>query len=259
MADFSPHNKLFENISRINTVNKFIFWVILGLSIIPIIFKEYIEELRLVDTINILNIVGIGLFFILEIITEYILLPQADNKRRDDFIDNSFGSNFSVSNSKGYYDNDEIKAGIYKAGVNLFENCFFTYALVQTTFYQKIIIPAIGFIIITVFAYYGLKEVPLALSILQTIFSANVLGLLIKHIILLNRLSALQNSWIALFQSSNIQTSPQNYQSHILRYWIQYETLLSKINSDIPKKTFEKLNPSLTKDWGNLKQKLNIR
>jgi hypothetical protein len=67
----------------------------------------------------------------LEIVVEYIIVPQADSKRRDDFIDNSFGSTFSTNASVGYFDTDEIRPGLYKAASNLFENCFFNYILVK--------------------------------------------------------------------------------------------------------------------------------
>ena len=133
MADFSPQEKLFNTINRISAFIQFIFWTILVFSVAPIVFKEFCEKNNLVNAINILNIIGITLFFMLEIIIEYILTPQADSKRRDDFIDNSFGSKFSPNNSKGYYDNDEVNSGLYKAAVNLFENCFFSTKLLNLT------------------------------------------------------------------------------------------------------------------------------
>jgi hypothetical protein len=125
MAEYAPQYNLFRTISRLASVSQFVFWTIFVFSIVPVIFKEFCEAQNLINLINVLNIIGISLFFILEVISEYILIPQADSKRRDDFIDNSFGSFFSPNNSVGYYDNDEVNKGLYKAAVNLFENCFF--------------------------------------------------------------------------------------------------------------------------------------
>ena len=82
MAEFSPQEKLFNTINRISTLSQYIFWSILVLSVAPIVLKEFCEQNNLVNAINILNIIGITLFFILEVITEYILTPQADSKRR---------------------------------------------------------------------------------------------------------------------------------------------------------------------------------
>ena len=109
-----------------------------------------------------------------------------------------------------------------------------------------------------IFAYYGFKEVPFTLSILQALFSANILGLLIKHLILLNRLSAIQDSWIGLFQIEEFKKEPFKYQANIYRYWLQYETLHSKINAGIPDSVFKKNNKFLTDEWETIKTKYNI-
>lgn len=258
MATFAPQFDLFKIINKLSSFGRFLFWLILGFSIFPFFYKEFCEKNSLNDIINILNIIGISLFFGIELINEFILLPQADNKRRDDFIDNSFGSKFSTNNSIGYYDNDEINKGLYKAAVNLFENCFFTYSLVRITTISKIIVPIIMVVSIIVLTFYGFKQVPIALTVLQAIFSANILGLLIKHVILLNKLFSIQETWILLFQNPDLRTNTQNYQTHIYKYWLQYETLLGKINAGTPDKTFKKYGNSLTEEWKQLKLKYNI-
>lgn len=109
-----------------------------------------------------------------------------------------------------------------------------------------------------VLAFYGFKQVPFALSVLQALFSANILGMLIKHFILLNKLSSIQDTWILLFQNTDLKTDTVKYQTHIYKYWLQYETLHSKINAGIPDKVFTKNNPILTTEWATLKQKYNI-
>lgn len=258
MADYAPQYDLFKIINRLETIGKFVFWTILIFSIFPVIFKTYCEKENIIDTINILNIIGISLFFCIEIIIEYILIPQADNKRRDDFIDNSFGSAFATKNSIGYYDNDHISLGLYKTSVNLFENCFFTYSLVKVTTISKILIPILMLLTMIVLAFYGFKEVPFALSVLQALFSANILGTLIKHFILLNRLSQIQDTWITLFQNAEFKINPIKYQAFVFRYWLQYETLHSKINAGIPESVFKKNNQPLTSSWEQLKLKYNI-
>ena len=259
MAEFAPHTDLFKIINNLSSFAQILFWAILGFSVLPIVLDEFYLPQSITDIVNILNIIGITAFFLVEILIDYILLPQADSKRRDDFIDNSFGSKFSLKNSVGYYDNDEIGKGLYKASVNLFENCFFSFSLIKIVTTRKIIIPILMVIAMAIFAYYGFKEVPFTLSILQALFSTNILGLLIRHLILLKILSSIQNSWIRLFQNDDFQNEPFKYQANIYRYWIQYETLHSKINSGIPNSVFKKRNQLLTNEWDILKNKYNIR
>ncbi|MCD8411253.1 hypothetical protein [Tenacibaculum finnmarkense] len=258
MAKYAPHINLFKDINKLSAIERIIFWVILGLSISSVVLNKFIVPQKVTDILNVLNIIGIGLFFTIGILVEYIFLPQADSKRRDDFIDNSFGSKFSPKNSVEYYDNDEINLGLYKASVNLFENCFFTYSLSKIVTVSKIIIPTIILIVMLIISYYGFKEVPFALSTLQTLFSANILGVLIKHIILINKLSTIQDSWIQLFQNKDYKINTFKYQASIYRYWLQYETLHSKISAGIPDSVFQKNNESLTLEWERIKSQYNI-
>jgi hypothetical protein len=259
MAKYTPQYNLFIIIKRIAFINQILFWAILIFSIVPVTFKEFCETTDLVNIINILNVIGISMFFILKSVNNFVLVSQADSKRRDDFIDNSFGSGFSTKNSIEYFDNDEIEKGLYKASVNLFENCFFTYSLVKSITIKKIVIPALIFISILVLAYYGFKSVPISLTVLQALFSANILEQLIKHLVLLTRLTTIYESWISLFQQEDLKTNIEKYQTYIYRYWLQYETLHSRIIAGIPEKIYNKLNPSLTQEWSNMKSKYKIR
>lgn len=258
MAKFSPQFELFKITNRLSTINQNIFWFILLLSIIPVIFKDNGLILQSNDLLNILNIILLCVFFTVESIIDLILLPQADSKRRDDFIDNSFGTKLSPTNSVDFYDNDEINTGLYKTAVNLFENCFFTYSLVKLLTTKKIIWPIVLLFVSIVLAFYGFKNVPFALTILQTLFSANILGALIKHLILINRLSTIFEGWLLLFQNPNIKANTVDFQPLIYKFWLQYETLLSKINAGVPNSIFNNQNERLTKEWKELKVKYNI-
>ena len=109
-----------------------------------------------------------------------------------------------------------------------------------------------------VFSYYGFEQVPFALSVLQALFSANILGGLIKHLILQTHLENIQNSWITLFQHSDLKSNTSKYHTSIYRYWLEYESLHSRINAEIPEKVYNKLNPPLTVEWNKVKQRYNI-
>ena len=59
--------------------------------------------------------------------------PMAANERRKGFIDNSLGTKLLEKPVLNYYDNDSIEKGPYKMLVNCYENCFFTYNIINTT------------------------------------------------------------------------------------------------------------------------------
>lgn len=258
MAQFAPQYNLFVIIDKIRAGIIYIFWIVFALSITPAVLRMLDVSISVDDLLNTINIVCIALFFVLEIVVEYILVPQADSKRRDDFIDNSFGSTFSPNASVGYFDTDEIRPGLYKAASNLFENCFFTYSLVKAITIRKTVLPALVLLSIAAFAYYGFKRVPFGLSLLQALFSATLLGELIKHFVLMARLHTIHDAWITLFQHQDFKSDISRYQTHIYRYWLQYETLHSRIQAGIPDKVFTKLNPRLTQEWNNIKLRYNI-
>ncbi len=259
MAKFAPQYNLFKIIDSLRTWLNRIFWFVFLLSISPIVLESAGFKLKANDVISIINMIAIGLTLLLELLIEYILVPQADSMRRDDFIDNSFGSTFAPNPSIGYYDNDEVNNGLYKVSCNLFENCFFTYNLAKSITMRKLILPAL--IMLTVFAsaFYGFKQVPFALSFLQVLFSTNILGSLIKHCILLDRLHDIRDAWIGLFQHNDFKQNVENYRASIYRYWLQYETLHSRIQAGIPDKVFQKLNPKLTQEWNEIKIRYNIK
>ncbi len=259
MATYSPQYSSFKIVNSISLATGIIFWAIFGFSIIPVAFKEYCDRWHILHAIDILNMIGISIFFALELIRDYILIPLTDKKRRDDFIDNSFGSSFSTNSSVDYFDNEEVSQGLYKAAVNLFENCFFTLSLVKEVTLRRIIVPVVMLIFMVVFSYYGFEQVPFALSVLQALFSANILGGLIKHLILQAHLENIQNSWITLFQHSDLKSDTTKYYASIYRYWLEYESLHSRINAEIPEKVYKKYNPPLTAEWVRIKARYNIR
>ena len=256
----APHYNHLSLLRKISSFSKNIFWLILFLSVISKILNNNIDLPSLIYSINFLNILAICVFFGLEIISNYILIPKVDEIKMDDLIDNSFGSSFCTINSQGYFDNDELKIGLYKAAANLFEKCFFTYSLVRSTTIKKVIIPFIMLVLIAGLAVIGFKEVPFSLTFLQALLSSSILGSLIKHLILLNRLSAIQDSWIALYQNKDLKENINKYESFVYRYWLQYEKLLSKIYPGIAKKDFNSFQDKLNDEWNNvIKVRYNIK
>lgn len=258
MAQFAPHYNLFKIINALRSFLTVAFWGILIVSIIPFIVKYVGIDCHIDDILNIANIIFLFFYFFIDIIIEFILIPQADGKRRDDFLDNSFGSNFALQSSVGYFDNDEVAQGIYKAAVNLFENCFFTHSLIKYITIRKIVLPLCVLLIVAVFAYIGFKDAPIALSVLQALFSATILGGLIKHLILIARLNTIEKDWVFLFQDPAFKTRTVDYAHHVYRNWLSYESLHSKLPAEIPGSIYNKLNPKLTADWQLLKTRFNI-
>ncbi len=259
MAKFTPQLDLYSRIEKLKKTTSILFWIIFFLTLLVIGLKKIRPEWHLDEFLDVINIIAILLFFTFDYAIDYVLIPQAETKRRDDFIDNSFASKFSTQNSLDYFSNDELRHGTYKAAVNLFESCFFTYSLLKLLTRKKIILPAVLFTIIFVMAYYGFKEVSFALSVLQLLFSANILGTFIRHLILLNRLSVIYDDWIKMFNYVDQNNFDNSYVPLMLRNWLGYETLVSRIPPDIPNSFFKKHNDRLSQEWESIALKYNIK
>ncbi len=258
MATFAPQYNPHKVTAFFRSANDCIFWLVFILAFAPVCFHELCKEETVKSLLDIVNIISIAVFFGLEIIVEFVLFPQSEQKRRDDFLDNSFGSKFSQTNSIDYYTNENINHGLLKAACNLFENSFFTYSLVKALTFRKTIFPTIVLVSVWVMAYFGFNKVPVALSVLQVLFSANVLGNLVKHFILLNKISVIYDNWVTTIQIHDFKTETSKHQSNIYRNWLNYEAILSRIQPDISDAFFKKHNDRLTAEWEQIKIRYSI-
>jgi hypothetical protein len=258
MAQSAPQYPLWKIIGKIKVAIMTLFWVIFALSILPVFFKSYLDKVDGDDIINVLNIVCLSLFFILDTTVDFVLTPMADSTRRDDFIDNAFGSTFATHPSVGYYTNNSLSQGIYKAAVNLFENCFFTYSLTKSIIHKRIIATSLILLLVGACSWFGFRQVPFALSLLQVLFSAKLLGAVVKQCILLTRLDHILDNLISLFQQQDFRLNHIGHEARFYRLWLKYESLHSTIPAEIPDKTYQQLNPALSAEWENIKIRYNI-
>lgn len=259
MAKYSPPEIVYKIINKIEAWSSFLFWIVFMLSMTSSIVPDWSEYSMVKETIDLINILSILAYFVLEVIADFILVPDAEQKRRDDFIDNSFGTKYLLANSVDYYDNEEVPKGLYKAAVNLFENIFFTSFLIKKLTVRKIVLPALVLSSISVFAFYGFSNVPIALTVLQVFFSTQILGTLIKHLILLSQLESVLNMTIALFKHPDLNIKMSDYGADFYRIWLRYEMLINRMHPGIPDKIFKQHNAKLMEEWKNIKLRFSIQ
>lgn len=256
MPKFAPQQDVFKTVLQLDKISNWIIWIVFVLSIsvaiLPSIELEKEIDSYVIRVIEVTNIFLLIIGFTLTTIKDFYLFPKAETQRRRDYIDNSLGVNFSLKNSEQYYTNDEVKPGVYKMGVNLFQNVFFTTTIsrkMQTAYITKSVIFIVVFVVLAV---YGFKNSPLALPILQMLFSAFVLGDLIKLFLFMNKNSKILESLTAFFSSKNTD------ETIILKNYIEYETNLAWAMILINDAIFNKYNESIEKDWQKIKTKYKL-
>ena len=209
------------------------------------------------DVLNMLNYIFIILYGVLYVVVEIIMQPMAANERRKGFVDNSLGTRLLDKPVLNYYDNDTIEQGAYKMLVNCYENCFFTYNIIKDMLPKIIIKNIILFVLLLIFAYYGIKDNVVAIPFLQLFLSSLFLIELIYHIAFFFRLKNLCDKFKQIFSTPK-STKNKTIQDAIYMV-LEYETTLAYNKSPNSNSVYKKLNNKLTEEWRCIKQNYDIR
>ncbi|MFZ1320853.1 MAG: hypothetical protein WAT71_04790 [Ignavibacteria bacterium] len=212
---------------------------------------------------DIKNQLYIGLLlalFIITIIIDYKLLPEAQRKTRCDFFDNAFGTKFIHNkNSEEYYTNDNIEKGIYKMAVDLFESSLFTYNISSRMRFKRIILCCLLFVVLIPLSFYGFKNTFfIGIIILQALLSIYFAGGLIKLLIFVGKNKEYFEELKSLFSNSNFKQNIIEYEAKIIKLYADYESTKAWSFIHLDSRIYNKINPTLSKEWEEMKQKYNI-
>jgi hypothetical protein len=257
MAEISkiiPHEADFKVLKNWQTWSDRIFWVLFVCSLCsPIVGLLKISGLEgLVQLSDLLSFILIPIFFILEIVCDRYYIA-AEYTRRKGFIDNSFASKLTGVSSVGYFSNDKLNPNFYKAAVNAFENCHFTYHISQEMIKSTGVKNLVFFIIFLSVAYFGADKNALVMPILQGLVSGYFLKNFIDGYFVNMRLGEVLEAFKVFFNGLLHKSFGAGDVPNCLKLIMDYETNLAhgkyKGDSDI----YTKLNPTLSVEWDKLK------
>lgn len=181
------------------------------------------------------------------------IFHKAEALRNLDFIDNSLNSKFSEKNSEGYYSNDILQKGIYKMGVNGFENSFFTKSVTGKMLQREIIkLIIVSLLLLSVSLFSSSKVVTM---IFQLALPLVIIQQTIKLYSLNSKVSEIFFNYKSIFTS----TKPVNMTSNIIKNVINYEKNLSWAGISLDSDVFNKMNDELSAEWNVIKQNHNIK
>jgi hypothetical protein len=263
-----PQFDAFWWVLKFKDISEIIFWFILVVSLSSIItsesptrqlLDEKAEQTPIITSILFgTQIVLMMVFAILNMILEYYLIPSAEKIRRNDFIDNSFGSTLNISSSENYFTNNGIEKGIYKASVNLFENCLFSMNISKKMLIYEVIKTSLFVLILIPMAIYGFKNAQISLPLLETFLSVNVIGKLIKLFIYKHNCKACFEKLKEMVEIPDFKKNPNKYIDKFLSCYSAYETNISWGSIVLSGRIYNKLNPKLSKEWEEIKIKKSI-
>tara|TARA_R110000868_G_scaffold134246_1_gene346157 strand:- start:12 stop:776 length:765 start_codon:yes stop_codon:yes gene_type:complete len=249
-----PHAKLYMTVSNLsNALN----WLLISSTIISLIIIV-LNNFNIVANPNIslwlsriLALMAI-IFFILEVIQSQTY-HRAELQRKNDFMDNSLETKLADANSNEYYTNDDISNGVYKMGVNCFENSFFTKNISSKMLTKQLIYTIVIWIVLWSVILTAPNNIFVEVILLALPFSvANDLRKLY-------RLNKNVEMVFANFKKIFSSTKKSKRESLIIDNVISYEKSISYSSVPLNSKIFDKWNDKLSLEWNKIKKQHKIK
>lgn len=252
------------NYDQINKLNKTSFICLLLTALIILgnwgiqnynskgLLTQYEYLLDFTKVVSYVSMIG---YLVINIIVK-ILFHSAEKKKRNDLIDNSFGTKYSDENSSGYYNNSEEANGIKKLALNTYESSFHTENTLKLMIYKSIAILIVLIIpfLLSIFSKDGS-------DIVRLIFEISIpFTLIIEFVILLTyylNVTVINERFKIEFTNlGNGNISEVDYPKLLIPV-MEYFSIKAWANTSLDSKIFNKNNDKISKKWVDRKSKFN--
>lgn len=250
-----PHAPLYEAVERLTHYAEIILYISTALSLI-ISCVDYLKVLDGLKTpLIVINSIMVCLFVFFENRANYIF-TKAEMKRRLDYLDNSFNTNFSGKKSENYFTNDNLSPGLYKLCVNSFENSVHTEFIFGKMFTKILWQTIVILILFIISAYVGNRE--LVRLFFELILPLALIQRLIKAIYYLARMGNVVTNFKALFNDLS-HADISNKTPEFIRDILDYETTIAWAAIPLNSNLFKKYRNHLAEEWDGLKNSYQIK
>jgi hypothetical protein len=223
----------------------------IGISLLG--FYKLFADLKII--LIAFNILLICVYAFLDNRANYVF-TKAEMRRRLDWLDNSFGTNFSGKKSQGYFTNEHLSPGVYKLAINCFENSFHTQFIISKMLAPMIIQTVIIILAFVVSASIGNREI--VRLFFELALPTILLQKLIKAVFFSSRMMEVQDRFKSLFNDL-MRVGFDNKTPEALRDILEYETALSWASTPLSSKVFKKHQDKLAEEWSELKREYQIK
>lgn len=208
---------------------------------------------QIVDIAKVISYVSMVGYLIIKVLAK-ILFHNAEKLKRNDLVDNSFGTSYSDDNSTGYYNNDETENGIKKLALNSYESSFHTENTLRLMLFKNLIIIIVLSIpfLLSIFSKGGS-------DIVRLLFEISIpLTLLIDFVILLVyylNVSGINERFKIEFTNLESDILKDSDIPKLIIPVIEYYCIKAWANTNLDSKLFNKNNDKISKDWIVRKEK----
>lgn len=247
MARNVPQKSFFEKSIRIDNINKKIVWFYFSLAVISVKFNNKYILLTLAI-----------IYLVIEVSNLFInhLREKAENIRRKDFFNNSYAVKSIALQSENYYDNDDVKEGLFKVFLNLGENSLFSKEISNKMLSKEKVKFIVSISILIIMTVFGFVDNNYSYSILQILFS-RILIISYFELFMYNlNMTQIYDEIEILIENGLNNENYKNYEAQILRLLVKYETNISNYKIFLDSHIYNELNPLLTEQWNATKEKI---
>ena len=263
MTRFVPFDANYDQIRRLEKTSFTLLVVSALLIMLNWVFTKFFDNQvntqyndikELAKVISYVSMVG---YLIINVISK-ILFHNVEKRKRNDLIDNSFGTKYSDENTVGYYNNDETENGIKKLALNSYESSFHTENTLKLMLYKNLVI-LIAFSIpflLSIFSKNGSDIVRLLfeISIPLTLFSEFV----IMVIYYLNVSEINERFKIELSNIGDLNINEKDIPKLLIPV-MEYYSIKAWANTNLDSEIFNKNNEKISEKWRKRKVKLKLQ
>lgn len=249
-----PHENLYKKVGRLNNYSSILLYLSTVISIVISALNFYEIQPPLQVVLITINSLMISTILYFDNRASY-LYTRAEMRRRLDWLDNSFETNFSGKKSKNYFTNEHLSPGIYKLAVNCFENSFHTEFIISKMLPRIIAQTIVIGLCFIISSYIGNSEV--IRMFFEIALPALLVQKMIKAIIYSSRIAEVHDRFKLLFNDLK-KGSFDNKTAEALRDILEYETALAWASIPLSSKVFFKHHETLATEWQELKKEYQI-
>ncbi|MFW6272677.1 MAG: hypothetical protein ACOC2U_02720 [bacterium] len=260
MTRFVPFDRKYDQIRKLEK-SAFILLIVSAVLIfvnwtLEKFFDKTINEnlFHLKDLAKVISYISMVGYLTIKLVAK-ILFHNVEKLKRNDLIDNAFGTNYSDDNTTGYYNNDETENGIKKLALNSYESAFHTENTLKLMLYKNLVILVILSIpfFLSIFSKGGSDIVRLLFEI--SIPLTLVSDFVILFVYYLN-VSGINERFKIEFTNLEGDKLKDSDVPKLMIPVIEYYSIKAWANTNLDSKIFNKCNERISKNWILRKEKL---
>lgn len=247
--------RYYRPIEHCETWTTGLFWVSAVLSVV-VLYSQWIPWDAVRDIPTVLFSVSVILHLALSLYNRFHLVPEAEAKRRKQLLSDSFDIPLTPEQTQAYY-NNPLAPSIQRLGANVLENSFLAkYVCGKMAVRQRAKV-LIYFTAWFLAAFWRNTPLGLLIVVTQTVFSGEIIARLVSLEVLRHRNEDLYEELYHEFLHK-IDFQSATGTACVLDAFAAYEATKAAAALKQSTKIFNELNPSLTREWASICDRLGM-